>query len=302
MRIYDSQGNIRPQVPVDTNVGIQFQDEGVNLGTPSTVNVVNFVGSAVTAARVGDTVTATITGGGGSPGGPTTSVQVNNGGVLLGSADFTWDDTTKSLGLANGVNPVTVDTAAGITIVAASSGTTYGLEQFHIHLESNTQGFVGYRVSNYSSGLGAKAGFIGYTVDGTTVEMYVSNNLGVVAYLVGGPTSAQTVLNAGYRLVYGVDDIAVGLVDVDRNTVLKLASNAAADVDGFVYLPLVVGVQTGVPAKLTGEYANTAPVRVQDNAGTVTLQAYVNSAWNTIGGSGGGLTYRQILSAVSYGG
>lgn len=46
--------------------GIQFQDEGVNLGTSGTVDTVDFVGAGVTATRVGNVVTATIPGGGGT--------------------------------------------------------------------------------------------------------------------------------------------------------------------------------------------------------------------------------------------
>lgn len=44
------------------NDSIQFQDEGVNLGTSGTVDTIDFVGSAVTAARVGNAVTVTVTG------------------------------------------------------------------------------------------------------------------------------------------------------------------------------------------------------------------------------------------------
>jgi hypothetical protein len=40
---------------------------------------------------------ATPSGGGGSPGGSTTQIQYNNAGAFAGSADFTWDDTTKAL-------------------------------------------------------------------------------------------------------------------------------------------------------------------------------------------------------------
>lgn len=56
---------------------IQFQDEGSNLGATGTVDTVNFVGTGVTASRVGNTVTATITSGGGSGDvvGPASSVD-----------------------------------------------------------------------------------------------------------------------------------------------------------------------------------------------------------------------------------
>lgn len=42
---------------------IQFRDEGVNLGTSGTANVMNFVGTGVTVTRTGNTITVTIGGG-----------------------------------------------------------------------------------------------------------------------------------------------------------------------------------------------------------------------------------------------
>lgn len=46
-------------------IGIQFQDEGVNLGTSATATTVNFTGAGVTASRATNTVTVNISGGGG---------------------------------------------------------------------------------------------------------------------------------------------------------------------------------------------------------------------------------------------
>lgn len=46
---------------------LQFEDEGIALGAPGTVNTVDFVGAGVTAARVGDAVTVTIGAGGAGP-------------------------------------------------------------------------------------------------------------------------------------------------------------------------------------------------------------------------------------------
>lgn len=51
----------------------------------------------------GDGTWAAPAGGGGSPGGSTTQIQYNNAGAFAGSADLTWDDTGKVLGL-NGVD------------------------------------------------------------------------------------------------------------------------------------------------------------------------------------------------------
>ncbi len=45
--------------------GIQFQDEGSNLGSSGSATIVDFTGSAVTASRTGNTVTVNVTGGGG---------------------------------------------------------------------------------------------------------------------------------------------------------------------------------------------------------------------------------------------
>lgn len=45
---------------------IQFQDESTNLGTPGSVDTVNFVGAGITATRSGNTVTVTVPGGGSS--------------------------------------------------------------------------------------------------------------------------------------------------------------------------------------------------------------------------------------------
>jgi hypothetical protein len=51
------------EIDVSTNP-IQFQDEGVNLGN-NLADTVDFVGAAVTATRVANKVTVTITGTGG---------------------------------------------------------------------------------------------------------------------------------------------------------------------------------------------------------------------------------------------
>ena len=43
-------------------------------------------------------------GGGGTPGGSTTQVQFNDDGAFGGSADFTWDDTGKVLGVGGDID------------------------------------------------------------------------------------------------------------------------------------------------------------------------------------------------------
>jgi len=59
-----SSGDWEPSIGgTGAQTGIQFQDEGVNLGTDGTVDTENFVGAGVLATRVGNTVTVTIPGG-----------------------------------------------------------------------------------------------------------------------------------------------------------------------------------------------------------------------------------------------
>ncbi len=52
----------------DAQKGLQFKDEGSNLGTSGTATAVDFTGSGVTASRTGDTITVNISGGGGGGG------------------------------------------------------------------------------------------------------------------------------------------------------------------------------------------------------------------------------------------
>lgn len=59
-------GGCGPSEEVLDQRPIQFQDEGVDLGGAGTVKIVNFVGAAVEAVRSNNTLTITITGGGGS--------------------------------------------------------------------------------------------------------------------------------------------------------------------------------------------------------------------------------------------
>jgi hypothetical protein len=55
------------EIPASTGGGgqaaVEFQDEGSALGTPGTVDTLDFAGAGVTAARVGNSVTVTIPGG-----------------------------------------------------------------------------------------------------------------------------------------------------------------------------------------------------------------------------------------------
>lgn len=86
---------------------ILFQDEGLDLGTQGTVNKINFVGSAVTASRSGQTLTVNISGGGSLSIGSSVSgstngsiLFVNNGVLAQGPNNLFWNNASMILSVA----------------------------------------------------------------------------------------------------------------------------------------------------------------------------------------------------------
>lgn len=59
---------------------------------------------------------------GGNPAGTNTQIQFNNNGVFGASADFTWNDTTKVLGLMSTDNIATVSTGGELDITLGGDG------------------------------------------------------------------------------------------------------------------------------------------------------------------------------------
>jgi len=106
-------GNINIDLSVK-QTNIQFQNEGIALGTSGTVDTINFTGAPVTASRIGNTVTVDITGGGGSSGDITkvddTNVTLTLGGTptgsVLNSVSFTlgWTGTLADGRIASASN------------------------------------------------------------------------------------------------------------------------------------------------------------------------------------------------------
>lgn len=90
---------------------IQFEDEGVNLGTPGTVDEVDFVGSGVVATRIGNKVTVTISGGGGGSG---EVVEKDFNQVAHG---FTQDQILKSSGTNGEFDLAQSDTPANADVI-----------------------------------------------------------------------------------------------------------------------------------------------------------------------------------------
>lgn len=91
--------------------GLQFQDEGVNLGTSGTADTLDFVGTGITATRIGNTVTVTV-GSGSSQAG----IQFQDEGVNLGTSGTV--DTTDFVGA--GVTATRIGNTLTVTIPGSS--------------------------------------------------------------------------------------------------------------------------------------------------------------------------------------
>jgi hypothetical protein len=77
----------------DAQKGIQFQDEGGNLGASGTADTVNFTGAGVTASRASNTITVNISGGAGSS---WTETEIDFGASPVWDKSFTIVDGTVS--------------------------------------------------------------------------------------------------------------------------------------------------------------------------------------------------------------
>ena len=103
--------------------GIQWQDEGINLGAAGTVDTVDFTGAAVTATRVGDTVTVNITGGGSGTELSIPVAQVAHGfsvGDVIKS-----DGTAGSYALAQADSSVNAEVVGLVTVVVDANNFEY---------------------------------------------------------------------------------------------------------------------------------------------------------------------------------
>lgn len=102
-----------------SQAGIQFQDEGVNLGTSGTVDTLDFTGAGVTASRIGNAVTVNVAGGGG--GGTVTDFVFTNANGFTGSVATS--TTTPTLTVGTSVTGIIKGN--GTAMSAATDGTDY---------------------------------------------------------------------------------------------------------------------------------------------------------------------------------
>jgi hypothetical protein len=102
---------------------------------------------------------------------------------------------------------------------------------------------------------------------------------------VGSSSPASVITSGSPNLVFmnSSSSSAMAFFDAGKNwCYANAATNNVADTNGFWYAPFVVGNQTGVPANTSGAYANSVPIRFQNNGGVYSLKAYINGGWRSV--------------------
>ncbi len=222
------------------------------------------------------------------PGGSNKAIQFNDNGAFGGDLAFQWDKTTKTVTLdsatPSSITPVTIKAidTGGLQIATfdGDGGLTFTATLGFSDLILTSAGDIDtlLYVSNTSNGIGASAhmSVVNDQFDVLDFNIYGSGSL--IAPREGSISTQGTSTN----LRMSVNGNSLLFFDTTQNIVIKQTSNAAADTNGFLYVPLLTGNQTGVPAKLTGDYANSAPIRLQNNSGVYSLKAYINGGWRSV--------------------
>lgn len=177
----------------EKQVNVQFQEEGTNLGTSGTVNVINFTGATVTASRSGNTLTVDVAGGGG--GGATNLSVTNRTSTTLDVASDTGTDATipeasiTEAGLLIATDKVKLNNTTGTNTGDQTSivGITGTKAQFDTAVTDGNFLYVG-DISQYTDELAQDA--VGLMIDSTLV--YVDGTpLLTRAALTGDVTASQ---------------------------------------------------------------------------------------------------------------
>jgi hypothetical protein len=194
--------------PSAHQVPMQFEDEGLGLGTAGTVNELDFVGAGVTTARVGNKVIVNVPGGGGGGGGGAATVE-----TLIGDLTLTELGPLQPAGNSTIIIPATADGGW-----AAGAGCCFAEFQFQTtnFFAGNPDAHIPFAVRRYDDVLPKGAGIAMGNLTGafegspiTPTVMIEDFNAGTLPaarrYLLADTdTSVQTKIQDGVRYLFRV--------------------------------------------------------------------------------------------------
>lgn len=262
----------------------------------------------------------------------------NASAQLTCGAGLMWTDTTKTLTLGNTTldpiitsaattngqlklytsgavtNPPDLSAIAGAKsiVMSAWDGVTTtadvaflsGNHDFDFWSPAND--FIAFTARNTVAGAVAAGGVQGCNENFscilwmTTSASYNGTNYG------NYPAGETSLMDCALGCFLGGGGVAGLLVDTNQNVVTNLlGSNAVGDTNGFLYVPKVAGIPTGVPANLSGNYAQSSPLRFDSTDNRLYIY---NGGWQNVAGSSGtsstskaksGDTSRTSTTAVS---
>lgn len=117
-----ANGDLTCATPAGSQAGIQFKDEGTNLGTSGTVNAIDCVGAGLTCSRSTDTITITAGGGGAGDFSSNTATSVDGEIVLFSGTGGKTGKRATGTGVAHITSGVL--SASVVTIAEGGTGQT----------------------------------------------------------------------------------------------------------------------------------------------------------------------------------
>lgn len=191
---------------------IQFQDEGSNLGTTGTANVVDFTGAGVSSSRTGNKVTVSIAGGGG---GGINSLNLQTGGsqtFATGTTGTDFDITSSGNTHTFNLPDASVSARGAVTTSDQTFTGTKTTEIFNVSQQYNVNDVF---FATEDAGFNVKIG------SGAAPSLD-PNNLGIINVIIG--SNASNLLVDGYHnTVVGYNAGSASVSDVG-NTFIGTSS------------------------------------------------------------------------------
>ncbi|MFA5997421.1 MAG: hypothetical protein WC791_02920 [Candidatus Paceibacterota bacterium] len=237
---------------------------------------------------------ATISGGGGSPGGADTNIQFNNAGAFGGSADFTWNNTTKDLTLGGVDTGITYN---GITNEPAAPAAG----DLHMYAKNVGGRMLPKWIGPSGVDVAVQPALFGNNIalwvpnTGTTVSLafgtsWTARNSGTAAAQ-STPTIASTNLSTSMkRACFGTGTTTTGSSGTQSSQLLSWRGNAAG-LGGFFFFARVAVDST---------YVNTVRMMTGLSAQNAVLNAQPSTINNSIllGKDSADTTWQIILKGT----